>query len=216
MTTETLVTDGQTTNTADGQTTADTATDTSTASTEGQQTQAQDADTTTTEGEKTTEGDEGKAEEKQGAPEQYEFKAPEGEAFDNAVIEAYSEVAKELNLSNDEAQKLLDKVAPVIQARQLERIEAVKTEWETASKSDKEFGGDKLNDSLGTAKKALDAFGTPELKALLNESGLGNNPEVIRFMVRAGKAISEDKFVGGRPATPSGNLADKLYSNQKS
>ena len=216
MTTETLVTDGQTTNTADGQTTADTATDTTTASTEGQQTQAQDADTTTTEGEKTTEGDEGKAEEKQGAPEQYEFKAPEGEAFDNAVIEAYSEVAKELNLSNDDAQKLLDKVAPVIQARQLERIEAVKTEWETASKSDKEFGGDKLNDSLGTAKKALDAFGTPELKALLNESGLGNNPEVIRFMVRAGKAISEDKFVGGRPAAPSGNLADKLYSNQKS
>ena len=67
---------------------------------------------------------------------------------------------------------------------------------EARSEVDKEFGGEKLSENLSTAKKALDQFGTPELRSLLNESGLGNHPEFIRFMFRAGKSISEDRYVG--------------------
>lgn len=205
----------------------DTSTDTATsvgttppATTEGadqqKQTTTTDADTATDtpEGDK---GDQAKADEKSGAPEKYEFKPQEGRVFDDAIIAVYSDAARELNLSNEDAQKMLDKVAPVMAERQLAQIDAVKTEWESSAKTDKEFGGDKLTENLGTAKKALEAFGTPELKTLLNESGLGNHPEVIRLLFRAGKAISEDKFVGGRQAAPgtNGSLADKLYSNQK-
>jgi hypothetical protein len=148
-----------------------------------------------------------------GAPEKYEFTETEGRDFDPAVIEAYSDVAKELNLSNVDAQKLLDKVAPVMMARQIEQLEAIKTDWENTSKVDKEFGCEKLSENLGIAKKALDAFGTPELKALLVESGLGNNPEVIRFMFRAGKNISEDNILGGKaPSSGEKSLADRLYA----
>lgn len=213
--TDTLMTDGQTTQVTDSQTTADTSTDTSSA--DAQQTQVTDTDSQTTDQAK-ADADEGKAEgDKPGAPEKYEFKPQEGRVFDEAIIAAYSDVARELNLSNEDAQKVLDKVAPVMAERQLAQLEAVKDAWAESAKSDKEFGGEKITENLGTAKKALDAFGTPELKALLNESGFGNNPEVIRFMYRAGKAISEDKFVGGRQAAPgtNGSLADKLYSNQK-
>lgn len=214
---ESLITGAETTDTgADTQQTADTTTATTTA--EGdQQTQTQTADESkATDTQTGDEGDTGKTDEKTGAPEKYEFEAPEGQAFDDQVIEAYSEVAKELNLSNDDAQKLLDKVAPVMAARQQEKIKAVVDGWSESAKTDKEFGGEKLNENLSTAKKALDAFGTPELKALLNESGLGNNPEVIRFMYRAGKQISEDTFIGGKaPSGSDKSLADKLYSNQK-
>jgi hypothetical protein len=112
-----------------------------------------------------------------------------------------------------DAQKLLDKVAPVMMARQIEQLEAIKTDWENTSKVDKEFGCEKLSENLGIAKKALDAFGTPELKALLVESGLGNNPEVIRFMFRAGKNISEDNILGGKaPSSGEKSLADRLYA----
>jgi hypothetical protein len=214
---ETLITGADNTDTsADTQQIADTTTTDTTAAAD-QQTQTQSTDTdktdTTNEGDK---GDQGKADDKSGAPEQYEFKAQEGLQFDEQVIEAYSEVAKELNLSNDDAQKLLDKVAPVMAARQQEQIKAVVDGWSETARTDKEFGGEKLSENLATAKKALDAFGTPELKTLLNESGLGNNPEVIRFMYRAGKQISEDKFVGGKgPSGSDKSLADKLYSNQK-
>jgi hypothetical protein len=215
MTTETLMTDGQNTQTADQQQSATSQTEGQPAAggeqtaqqqqaTEGQNTEGQKA-----EGAK-TEGEQAKPE---GAPEKYEFQAPEGQKFDDTVLGAYSEIAKELNLPQDAAQKVLDKVAPVIQARQAEQIEAVRTAWAESAKTDKEFGGDKLPENLATAKKALDTFGTPELKKLLNESGLGNNPEVIRAFYRAGKAISEDKFVGGKGAPPDANDARSLYPN---
>lgn len=215
MNTETLMTDGQNPQTADQQQAATSQTEGQQAAggeqtaqqqqaTEGQNTEGQQA-----EGGK-TEGEQGKPE---GAPEKYEFKAPEGQKFDDTVLGAYSEIAKELNLPQEAAQKLLDKVAPVIQARQAEQIEAVRTAWGESAKTDKEFGGDKLTENLAVAKKALDTLGTPELKKLLNESGLGNNPEVIRAFYRAGKAISEDKFVAGKGTPPDANDARSLYPN---
>jgi len=156
-----------------------------------------------------------------GAPEAYEFKAPEGKEFDPEVINSVSDIAKELDLPQDAAQKMIDKLAPKIQERQMQVIEQVRNDWAQQAQTDKEYGGEKLTENLAVAKKALDAFGTPELRSLLNESGLGNNPEVIRFMFRAGKAISEDRFVGGAPsggksAGPKSfnDAASALYSNQ--
>lgn len=134
-----------------------------------------------------------------GAPEKYEdFKAPEGLTFDKDVIGKFSDVAKELNLPQDKAQLLLDKMGPVLASRQVEQLKVARTEWVGQAKADKEFGGDKLPENLALAKKALDTFGTPELRTLLDDSGLGDHPEVIRMFFRAGKAISEDGFVAGR------------------
>lgn len=155
-----------------------------------------------------------------GAPEKYEFKAPEGREYDSEVIKNFSEVAKELNLPQEAAQKLLDKMAPIVEQRQIQQIEQVRTQWADQARNDKEFGGEKLSENLSIAKKALDQFGTPELRTLLNDSGLGNHPDVIRFMFRAGKAISEDRYVGadvGKPAKgqPKGfnDLAAALYES---
>lgn len=167
------------------------------------------------------EGDKAGEPAKQGAPEAYEFKAIEGQEFDPEVMKSFSEIAKELDLPQDAAQKVLDKVAPKILERQMQALENVRNEWAESARTDKEFGGDKLNDNLVVAKKALDSFGTPELRKLLNESGLGNHPEMIRLMYRAGKAISEDRFVGGtrggQKSGPKGfnDLASALYSNQQ-
>ena len=169
-------------------------------------------------------GDQPAGDKPQGAPEKYEFQAPEGKEFDAEIIGNFSEVAKELNLTQDAAQKLVETMGPKIAERQLARIEAVRNEWTQASQVDKEFGGDKLNENLAVAKKALDSFGTPELRSLLQESGLGNHPEVIRMMYRAGKAISEDTFVGNSPGAGGKSTgpqdfnakAAALYSNQQS
>ena len=151
----------------------------------------------------------------QGAPEKYDFKAPDGQSFDPSVIEAYGEVAKSLNLSQEAAQKILETMAPVLKAQQSERLDAMWQEWAGQSSADKEFGGDRLKANLAIAKKALDTFGTPELRTLLNDSGLGNHPEIIRAFYRAGKSISEDTFVGGRAPTGAGkSLANALYPNQ--
>lgn len=219
MTTETLMSEA-------AATTTEGAAASQSAAPEGQQAQGtapqqQSTEGQTAEGQKAEggniEGEQGTTETKPGAPEKYEFKAPEGGAFDDAVLGAFSEVAKELNLPQDEAQKVIDKVAPVLQARQAEQLAAVSNEWAQSARVDKEFGGDKLDENLATAKKALDAFASPELRTLLNESGLGNHPEMIRLMYRAGKAISEDRFVAGKTGSPQGQRdhAKSLYPSQQ-
>lgn len=158
----------------------------------------------------TGEGD-GKAE---GAPEKYEFTQPEGQELNESVLGAFSEVAKELNLTQEAAQNILSKVAPVIAAQQSEAVTAVRTQWVESSRSDKEFGGEKLNENLAVAKKAMAQFGTPELAALLEQTGLGDNPEVIRAFYRAGKAISEDTFVAGQIQQTGKDAAKTMFPNQ--
>ncbi len=153
------------------------------------------------------------AEAPQGAPEKYEFKPVEGVKLSEEVTAKFSQVARELNLSQDAAQKMLSEVAPAIARQQQAAIHTLNEQWVNAVKADKEIGGDKLNTNLAIARKARDAFGTDGLRKLLNESRLGNHPEVIRFFVRAGQAISEDKFVAGGSKPPSGgkDAATVLY-----
>ncbi|HEV2133795.1 MAG TPA: hypothetical protein VGR47_05985 [Terracidiphilus sp.] len=146
------------------------------------------------------------------APESYTFTAPEGTEYDPEVLGAYAGAAKEAGLTQDAAQKLIEKMAPALAARQVDQVQAIHKEWLDASTADKEFGGEKLPENLGVARKTLEKFGSPELRALLDETGLGNHPEVIRFFYRAGKAISEDKFVGGNVGnTARANPASVLY-----
>ena len=163
----------------------------------------------------------------EGAPEKYEFNSKVADApqeLDPEVLTAFGDVAKELDLPQEAAQKVLDKVAPVIQAKQAKVLEQVRTDWANESQSDEEFGGEGLTENLDVAKQALDAFGTDSLKSLLQETGFGNHPEIIRFMYRAGKAISEDSYVGNSEgADYSRNngpkdfnaIANSLYSNQQ-
>ena len=162
----------------------------------------------------------------EGAPETYEFNtkiSDDSSELDPEVVTAFGEVAKELDLPQDAAQKVLDKVAPVIQAKQAKVLEQVKTDWANDSQADKEFGGENLAENLEIAKKSLDAFGSDTLKSLLHETGFGNHPEIIRFMFKVGSAISEDSYVGNSEGAMSqgadpkdfNSIANALYSNQQ-
>ena len=219
MTTETLVTSGQTDTAPASSQTAPGATDTTTgAQTDANQQQA----STDSQGQPATGAqDQGKSADDgkpAGAPEQYEdFTAPEGVALDAEVAGEFKTLAKELNLPQDQAQKVADigvKLAQKWQTQQAAALSEAASKWATDSQADKEFGGDKLQENLGVARKALDTFGSPELKTLLNESGLGNHPEVIRLLFKAGMAISEDRLVAGKSGTsPALTTAQRMYPN---
>jgi len=208
MDSETLITEGQESNTAEPQAADETTTvdDTDVETTEEASEASQQQPVKEPDSE--IKPDEGKK-----APEKYEFKSPDdSQQLDDAVISAFSDVARELDMSQDAAQKIVDTLAPALQEQQVEQFTAVRNEWAQSSKNDKEFGGDALDESLATAKKAMDTFGTPELTELLNTSGLGNHPEIIRAFYRAGKVISEDTFVGGQKAEASPKTtAQRMY-----
>jgi hypothetical protein len=163
------------------------------------------------------EGSDGDGQEQQGAPEQYDFKAPEGRSFNPEVIGEFASVAKELNLSQDAAQKMIDKISPKLEQSQAKQIAAIRDGWKQSTITDEEIGGDKLAQNIGIAKAARDTFGTPALRDLLETTGLGNHPEIIRLFAKVGREMSEDTYSGGRPAGGDGkrSTAATLYDNTK-
>ena len=223
---ETLMTEANQPNEGDTQQPVDATTEQSTEATTETEQQAESVQDQQDSDESSAESETSESEKPEGAPDKYEFNSKVADApdeLDPEVLTAFGEVAKDLDLPQEAAQKVLDKVAPVIQAKQAKVVEQARADWATESQSDKEFGGENLGANLETAKSALNAFGTDAFKSLLSESGLGNHPEVIRFMYRAGKAISEDGYVGnsqganakgGIPKDFNG-IADALYSNQQ-
>ena len=223
---DTLMTEANQTNEGDTQQPVDATTEQSTGATTDTEQQAESVQDQQGSDESSVESETSESETPEGAPDKYEFNpkvADAPEELDPEVLTAFGEVAKDLDLPQEAAQKVLDKVAPVIQAKQAKAVEKVRADWATESQSDEEFGGESLGANLEVAKSSLNAFGTDALKSLLSESGLGNHPEIIRFMYRAGKAISEDGYVGnsqganakgGIPKDFNG-IADALYSNQQ-
>lgn len=183
-----------------------------------QQASTTDAATTEEPATEKAEGEEKPAEKV--APEKYEFKAPEGVELDTELLGEFEGIARELNLTQEDAQKVADigaKLAQKFQTKQAEVVQEARTEWAKQTTADKEIGGDKLAENIAVAEKALATFGSPELRALLKESGLGNHPEVVRAFVRVGKAISEDGLVVGRVGVDPAQRRDPasaLYGNQ--
>ncbi|WP_164038045.1 peptidase [Serratia marcescens] len=152
-------------------------------------------------------------EKKSAAPEKYEFTPPEGQELDANALAVFEPIAKELGLSQEQAQKLVD-IYPQLQQQQAEAWSKQVADWGEQVKADKEIGGDKFNASVGAAQRALDQFGNPELREYLNASGLGNHPALVRFCAKVGKAMAEDTFVvpnqGGQRSA-----ADILYGKKE-
>ena len=86
--------------------------------------------------------------------------------------------------------------------------------WEGEAKADKDIGGDAFDANLAVAKKAIDAFGDDALKTVLNESGLGSHPAVIKFAVKAGKGLSDAPVLKTNGGDAKKSLADSLYGKK--
>lgn len=139
---------------------------------------------------------------KPGAPETYAaFTAPEGVILDGGILKEVTAMAKEFNLSQADAQRLVDfglKLSEHFSKTQSETLIAAQKQWGEDTLADKEIGGVNSAANIAVGKKALETFGNAPLKALLNESGLGNHPEVVRFFYKVGKAINSDSIIVGK------------------
>jgi hypothetical protein len=189
---------------------------------DGKEPETKESDTKEPEAKEEKKEDEAKEEKKEdkveGAPEKYEsFTVPEGLAIDDGTLDKFGTVAKELNLSQENAQKLVD-VATENTRQEMQKQYDGYTEtregWVTDLKSDKEFGGEKFDDTIVRAKRALGKYGSDNLTKFLGESGYGDNNELVKMLARFDKATSEDSAVDGDEGKQAVSAADALYPNQ--
>lgn len=181
----------------------------------------------------TTDADKDKKPDVPKAPEKYaDFKIAEGIAIPDSLRSQVETMAKELDLPQDKAQKLFDlapEISKMYNSQLYEAAAKASKDWHSESIADKEIGGggDKkiLDTNMADVAKARDAFATPELKKLLEPfhkdtnpsgTGFGNHPEVVRLLMRIGKAMGQDgKFINGGGNSESLTAADQLYKKTK-
>jgi len=150
-----------------------------------------------------------------GAPEEYgTFDLPENFDMNNDALAEYHTFAKENGLTQEQAQRGVDMVAQMKEAEMNQWVEQQKS-WVEQAKADTEYGNDKFDESISVAVKARDSFGTSEFNEMLDSSGLGNHPEMIRFLHRVGKAISEDSVVVGGTTTSQLTREAVLYPSMQ-
>jgi len=143
---------------------------------------------------------------RQGAPEKYEFKAPEGFDLDEASINEVTPVFKNLKLSNDEAQSLVDlyaKVSKEAAEAPVKFWKETQQKWLDEVRADPEIG-DKIELVKTTVNKALMTYLSPtevaNFRHAMNYTGAGNNPTFIRVLYKLTSQLVEGGEVrGGGP-----------------
>lgn len=143
-----------------------------------------------------------------------EVKFPEGFAASAEAVQKLEAVAGELGLDSPKAQKLADAYVSVQRAVD-EAAEASfvkqRQAWREAVKADKDIGGESFDANLKTAQKAVAKFGGEALARALNETGLGDHPELVRAFVRIGKAMAEDSSAGAVNGASAARASEADY-----
>lgn len=160
------------------------------------------------------------------APAEYaDFTVPEGVTMAEQDATEFKGLAKELDLTQEQAQKVLDFGTAKLKA-QMEapyRLWAeTQTKWQQEVKNDPDIGGTKFAESIAVAAKVFEpgesnpfvsnAEEAKSLREALNATGAGNNPAMVKLFVKMGRVLSEPGSLSGKPVrdTQEG-LLDKLY-----
>jgi hypothetical protein len=152
-----------------------------------------------------------------GAPEAYSpWKLQEGYELDTGVSEAGSKIFKELNLTQDQAQKLVDfysEHAIKSSKETLDAWTATRKEWRDGIAADPQLS--KLVGSNGnfgpdsalvvTVNRALDGLQNPKLvsdfKDAMELTGAGDNPAFVKVLYALASKVTEGTtYAKGEPS----------------
>lgn len=133
----------------------------------------------------------------------YEINLPKDSKFDPAFLTSYKDVALKAGILPKQAQALMEWYqgeagkAQAGQAGQVEaQAQAQKVESDKALASLKEEWGKNWDQNVSRAQGAVREFGSPELSALLNQTGMGNHPAFIKLFSKMGGVLQEDTLKG--------------------
>jgi|GEM_PF-6625155 len=126
----------------------------------------------------------------------YTFEAPEGVKVNDGMLAQVKGIALAGKLSQDQFAAIMPELVRI----DAERFGAINTAY-AKQRADgvaalrQEWGTD-FDGNVSLAQKAVKTFGSPELGALFDATGIGDHPLIVRTFATIGKALSEDMIVG--------------------
>lgn len=143
-----------------------------------------------------------------------DLKLPDESQAPQGLLDGFKQLAQELGLPPQAAQRLVD--WEFAQAQAFGRTQQAKHQellqgWADASK---EMLGARYEQDLALAVRAADQFGGEPLRRLLQETGLGNHPVIVNTFCQIGRATAEDSSLGGKEASGGDKtFAESLYGS---
>ncbi|HBF39779.1 MAG TPA: hypothetical protein DDW50_21005 [Firmicutes bacterium] len=133
----------------------------------------------------------------EGVPEKYEFTAPEGMVLNEANTEKVTGLFKELNLTNEQAQKLVNAEGDYLKEVQ----KSNEAEWNKTTEGWKDetlkaYGNNWDKEKIFGAK-FRDQFIDKETADFMDKMGLFNHPGIVKMMINGGHALAEDHLEEG-------------------
>lgn len=161
-----------------------------------------------------------------GSPETFDYteiSLPDGIELDKEMVGKFDGIARELNLSNKSANKLMN-LAVELTGKQTAKVTdlAIELQKEEAKSylqllnTDKElnaFTEEEYDKYLSTADLGMKSFATEGLQQLIKSKGLTHHPELIKTFHKIGQFCKEDKIPGGSPSSNE-RPADILYGKK--
>lgn len=138
------------------------------------------------------------------------LKVPEGVTPDAELLNNFGELAGKMNLSQEQAQELVDLQVKAVQAQEAQHME-VRRQWVEELKADPEFGKTHFEGTVSDAQAVLRRFDdSGEVLQALQASGFGDNPAIIKMLARIKRSISDDEFI-----TTSDKSSNKKSLNER-
>lgn len=127
--------------------------------------------------------------------------SPMGYAFegleDSEQLNDFRQFAHELGLNQTQAEHLIHKVAENAGNQQAMQNEALeKAEMEGFKALQKDWGGD-FDKNMDYARRAFNRYASPEALELMENTGLGNHPEILKLFSQIGEQLSEEQLLPG-------------------
>lgn len=148
------------------------------------------------------------------APVDYKLTVPDGSLLGQPDIERITAEAKAKGLSNEAAQGIVAKENEVVNRYheiQMANVAEARATWLKDAKADKEIGGENFTKSVELAHRVLEKVSTPAFKDMLNATGFGDHPEVVRVFARLGKMMADDELVVAKTQMVDDDIATKMY-----
>lgn len=155
----------------------------------------------------------------------YALTLPKDAAIEADAVERLTAFAKANSLSPETAQKALEHANAEVAADRAKQTEAntqafqtlARETWVNEIKADKEFGGEKFTATIIESKRAAEIAFTPEERKILDDTGWGNNPLLVKGFARIGRRIGNDTLVtgGGMNGGSQKSTAELLYGGSK-
>jgi len=146
------------------------------------------------------------------SPDEYDFEIPEDIPADQDYLATVREAAHKAGITNEQLKTLVESNNEFVAAR----LKAQQDQTQQAEQQLKSEFGDQFDQKMELTKRWLMNEGGKELAEELEATGLGNNPNLIRFLFKNAEKIEGEgsTVASDSPATKdeAGFLTDEFYS----